>query len=158
MGVENLGSLTWCGYPCHSTKLVSPLRFLGHKEDLAAAGCVRLNGVRYHHLNDDGHGGLLYGSSKVGPGKRRQIPRELLHEHSGFRSLAPRHARSFPEGAAALNALYDDFLEQPGPRAARAAHVWGHDSVGRGRRGSSSGRKQMVRSGTIKSGFTLTHT
>jgi len=49
--------------------------YRGHKEDLLAAGCVRvrLGGVRYDRFHDDGHGGLLRVASKAGPGKRGHI-------------------------------------------------------------------------------------
>jgi len=107
------------------------VQYLGHKDDLAAAGCVRLNGVRYHRFNDDGHGGLLYVSSKAGPGKRGQIAvsyytnnRDFAASLPGMRDYFPKVLESMtarrvgsPSGqprspAAALNALYDDFLEQ----------------------------------------------
>jgi len=107
------------------------VQYLGHKKDLAAAGCVRLNGVRYHRFNDDGHGGLLYVSSKAGPGKRGQIAvsyytnnRAFAGSLPGMRDHFPKVLKSMTPGpvrspsvrplspAAALNALYDDFLER----------------------------------------------
>jgi len=107
------------------------VQYLGHKEDLAAAGCVRLNGVRYHRFNDDGHGGLLYISSKAGPGKRGQIAVSYYTNNRAFAASLPGMRDHFPKAlasmtrrpagspsvrprspAAALNALYDDFLER----------------------------------------------
>ena len=107
------------------------VQYLGHKQDLAAAGCVRLNGVRYHCFNDDGHGGLLFVSSKAGPGKRGQIAVSYYTNNRAFAASLPGMRDHFPKvletmsprpvgspavrprsPAAALNALYDAFLEQ----------------------------------------------
>ena len=107
------------------------VQYLGHKDDLAAAGCLRLNRVRYHRFNDDGHGGLLYVSNKAERGKRGQIAVSYYTNNRAFagslpgmrdhfpkvlKSMTPGPVRSPsvrpPSPAAALNALYDDFLER----------------------------------------------
>lgn len=107
------------------------VQYLGHREDLAAAGCVRLKRLRYHRFNDDGRGGLLYVSRKAGPGKRGQIAVSYYTNDRAFAASLPGVRDHFPKvlkkmtprpvgsplvrrqsPAAALNALYDDFLER----------------------------------------------
>ena len=107
------------------------VQYLGHKKDLAAAGCLRVNRVRYHRFNDDGHGGLVYVSSDAGPGKRGQIAVSYFTNNRAFAASLPGMRVHFPKvlqsmtrrlvgspsvrprsPAAALNALYDDFLER----------------------------------------------
>ena len=65
------------------------VQYRGHKEDLVAAGCVKLEGVSYDWFCDDGHGGLFWVTSRAGPGKRGQIAVSYYTNQRGFAASLP---------------------------------------------------------------------
>lgn len=52
------------------------IEYRGHKDDVVALGCISAEALaskHYDRYHDDVRGGLLYLSSKAGPGKRGQV-------------------------------------------------------------------------------------
>jgi len=57
---------------------------------------VRLDGLRFDHFADDGHGGLLYVTSKAGPGRRGQIAVSYYTNNRAFAATLPGVRDHFP--------------------------------------------------------------
>jgi hypothetical protein len=96
------------------------IRYVGHKDDLVAAGCIgtdTLAGASYNHLNRDERQRLVLSvGSKAGPGKRGWIEVGYITADSVFASSLPGVLTLFPAGVggrARLRLVVDNTRGQP---------------------------------------------
>jgi hypothetical protein len=65
------------------------VQYRGHKDDLAAAGCLKFGLERYDRFLDDGCGGFWWVTGKAGPGKRGFIAVNYYACNAGFAASLP---------------------------------------------------------------------
>jgi hypothetical protein len=94
-GVGVYWSYVYSGQPAPAAGI--EIAFHGHKEDLAAAGCMKFVKGRYDDFLKDGFGGLWYIESKAGPGKRGIVRVHYFACDPAFAASLPHVRELFPE-------------------------------------------------------------
>jgi hypothetical protein len=78
--------------------------YRGHKDDLAAAGCLKFASRGFDRFLDDDHGGIWYITSKAGPGKRGYVAVDYFVCDFSFAASLPGVRDCFPQALARLAA------------------------------------------------------
>jgi hypothetical protein len=73
------------------------VRYAGHKDDVAAAGCMPPGKLRYKRFCDDGCGGLWFLQSKAWAGNRGAVQLTYYSGNRAFVRLLPGVLAMYPE-------------------------------------------------------------